>query len=463
VSYLLSLFLVVCSLVYLFLNEYSIGVWVAFSSYLAFINFIRIRHGINSLFFAFMFFFGLYGYSIPISIFFGLDIGWHKVVKFKLWDQIDPTLFSFLISNQLALLALIVSHYFFDFKKVEYNTKPLKETFQSKSFLYLSLLMALVASGSEFLNFMRIGGLKALNTSKAFYQSSVSDLALDIPSQGFFYIAVALFALCIPFQLKKIRLILFFLILSSFFLFVNLKIGERGALVVAFAVAVLGYTYFHKIKTVKSSYFILGLLFFFLFNILTIVREPTASFTGLSFFKEQQRKLIYLANPANTEFATSAYNYRLYLDAIDNEFEPKLGASYIEVAVGMVPTYFIKDKPQTIAYEYRDMFHSERAQKGSIAGTGYSSLLEAYLNFHYLGPFIIYFLLGICLLFLEKFKYYPSVSFSLVYLMMFNIVMIFSRTASKSILNTLIFITAQMVVTYIIYKLFFKNKFAEGE
>lgn len=455
ISYLLSVISGVFALLFLYLEYYGLGLWTSVFSYFVFGNRVRADHGLNSIYFLFLMFFGLYGFSIPISIFFGLDIGWHKVAKFPLWDQIDPTLFSYLISNQIGLLALVFSYFFFS--KVIPERKKLKQPkYLDRNILYLSFTMSALASISQLANFIRVGGFKSVAKGKAYYQSAVSELPLDISADGLFYIAVALFSISLIHHSNKLKNSAIFIALGSFYLLLNIMIGERGALVVAIAVAALGYTYFDKVKWPKLRYVIIGAIAFFFFNVITILREPYASFNGLSFFSDYSQKLIHLANPANTEFSAAAYNYRIYLNEVD-EIDYRFGNTYMEIAVGMMPTYVLKDKPQTITYEYRDRFHSERKEQGSIAGTAFSSLLEAYLNFHYWGPFLIYLLFGTVLILIESFKFYPSAFSHVYYLMFFNIVMIFSRTGSKSTLSNLIFITAQVILTYMLYRLFFQK------
>ncbi|MEZ4915505.1 MAG: O-antigen polysaccharide polymerase Wzy [Chitinophagales bacterium] len=390
-----SAILTLLSIGFLALHNYGLGLFISLLVYLFFLFKIKNTYGYNSLIFLFLVFFGLYGYSIPISIFFELDIGWYKIDKFFYWDKIDSTLFSFLISNQIALLALILSNEII--ARYNFYVKDNAENDKLNIF-HLSIVAGGIASLFEIIHFFRVGGMRAIVKGKAFYQSAVNDLILNVPVDGFFYIAFGLFFLYQAKQNKfDLRKLFVFILSISFYLFVNLSIGERGTMIVAMAVSFLAYTFYFKITKVRWYIPVLLLISFVLFNIVTVLREPDNTFGSVKQFIENHgKKMVYLFNPSNTEFGAAAYNYRLYTS---EPFEWKKGSTYLEIIVSPLPTYIYPNKPQSILYEYRDKFNAERKEQGSIAGTGFSSLLESYINFSYFGHSLYIFFIRMLLLF----------------------------------------------------------------
>ena len=447
-----SIGLTLLSLILLLTETYAAGVIFAVLSFIVFAGEVKKQYGLNSIFFLFILFFGLYGYSVPISILFGLDIGWHKVAKFYYWDKIDSSLFSFLISNQIALSALVLANE--ALRKL--NVLRTKQHSHKFSFFTLSILTALLTSIFEFINFARVGGFSAVKKGKAFYQSSVNDLVLNVPTEGYFYVALAFFTLSIvrnETSFKDWNRWFKFILSVSFFVLLNVLIGERGSLVFGMGVLFLGFTSQIKLKKFRFSLLIFLGIMYLLFNVMTILREPNKSFNGVQSFIEENGKLLSrLMNPANTEFGSAAFNYRVF---ISEDFEYRLGSSYIEGVLSPIPTYVYRNKPQSISYEYRDKFNSDRKAQGSIAGTGFSSLLEAYVNFGYFGPFVVYFFLGAVLVLLELYRNTGRLFVDVFYLISFSIFMIFSRSASSYLFLKLMFYLFQILSPLILYHLLF--------
>ena len=383
--------------------------------------------GVNSVLFLFMILFGLYGYSVPVSVFFEADIGWHRVAKLSTWEKVDDTLFSFLLSNQLALLAITLLYFFFVNKRIMREGNQGDDP--SKIIYYrIAIVAGILSSLSEGLNFVRAGGFSTMFKGKAFYQGAVNDLALNIPYEGFFYIAVALFGQFFASTKSKVKYITYlpyFLGSISFVLFVNIAIGERGTLLVAMVVFTLAYTIKQRIRSIKPKYIVLLAILYALFNVFTLLREKSIVYEGLgSFLKDNKEKLYKLMNPANTEFGSPALNYRIFFDRKPKDYEFKWGKTYTEISVAFIPTYIYPGKPKGIVFEFRDRYFAERKELGSTAGTGFSSLMEAYMNFSYFGPFLIYSISIFLLIYVESKKGRNNMFINLFYLLLFNIFLI---------------------------------------
>ena len=411
-----------------------------------------------------MILFGLYGYSVPISVFFDADIGWHRVAKLRTWQKVDDTLFSFLISNQLALFAISFLYLVFVQKRI--MSIPING-FQKTSANYyrFAIIAGIISSLSEALNFVRAGGFTTLSQGKAYYQGAINDLVLNIPYEGFFYISIALFGQF--FATVKNKKDKYFTYLPPFFLsiffvlFINLIIGERGTLLVAMVVFILAYTIKRRITRINFSYVLLLSLLYVCFNALTLLREKSVEYKGIGNFLETYEDRLYrLMNPANTEFGSPALNYRIFIDKKPDNYNYKLGQTYTEISTAFIPRYIYPNKPIGIIYEFRNQYFPERKEMGSTAGTGFSSLLEAYMNFGYFGPFFIYLIFLFFLIYMESRKGRNQLFIDLLYLLLFNVFLIFSRSASQYILYTLFLYLGQIIVVILVYKVIPKRMFS---
>ena len=164
-------------------------------------------------------------------------------------------------------------------------------------------------------------------------------------------------------------------------------------------------------------------------------------------------------NPANTEFGSPALNYRIFFDRKPKDYEFKWGKTYTEISVAFIPTYIYPGKPKGIVFEFRDRYFAERKELGSTAGTGFSSLMEAYMNFGYFGPFLIYSISIFLLIYVESKKGRNNMFINLFYLLLFNIFLIFSRSSSQYILYNLIFYLVQIGIVVVVYKVLPKKAF----
>jgi len=442
--------------VFISLEWFNAGLAFSLTSYGILLYYTMKSAGVNSVLFLFMILFGLYGYSVPISVFFEADIGWHRVAKLSTWQTVDFTLFSFMLSNQLALLAIALLYLFF-IKRRTMNILNSDYKEPKFSYFYFSIIAGLFASFSEALNFFRVGGFNAINNGKAYYQGAVNDLVLNIPYEGFLYISIGLFAMffaSLGRSMDKYVIYVPIYLTSIFFvLFTNLLIGERGLLVVAMVIFFLGLTIKTRITQVKFIYFVLIGLLYVAFSFLTLLREDRIKYEGFTkFVTTYETTLLRIMNPANSEFGAPALNYRIFMDLKDPDYHYKFGATYLEISTAFIPTYIYPNKPIGIVYEFRNTYFPERRKQGSTAGTGFSSLMEAYMNFGYFGPFVIYLFFLFVLVYLESKRANENIFINLFYLLSFNVFLIFSRSSSQYIFQTTIFFLVQIAAVVMVYK-----------
>lgn len=461
---LASILLCLFSLVFISLEWFNAGLSFSLLSYGLLLYYTMKSAGVNSVLFLFMILFGLYGYSVPLSIFFEADIGWHRVAKLSTWQSVDFTLFSFMLSNQLALLAITLLYLLF-IKRRTMNILNSDYKEPKFSYFYFAIIAGLFASISEALNFFRVGGFNAINRGKAYYQGAVNDLVLNIPYEGFLYISIGLFAMFFASLGRStnkyfIYLPIYFLSIG-FVLFTNLLIGERGLLIVAMVIFFLGFTIKVRITKVRFLYFILIGVLYIGFSFLTLLREDRIKYKGFAkFISTYETTLVRIMNPANSEFGAPALNYRIYMDLKEEDYNYKWGATYLEISTAFIPVYIYPNKPIGIVYEFRNTYFPERRKQGSTAGTGFSSLMEAYMNFGYFGPFLIYLLFLFVLIYLESKRANENIFINLFYLLSFNVFLIFSRSSSQYIFQTTIFYLIQIAAVVFVYKVLPKKVLA---
>ncbi|UWX55004.1 oligosaccharide repeat unit polymerase [Maribacter litopenaei] len=449
------------------LQSFEISLFLSLVSFALLVLYTIDIVGVNSVLFLFVILFGLYGYSVPVSVFFNADIGWHRVAKLKTWQLVDDTLFSFMLSNQLALLAILIAYIIF------VRRRTMRIPFNGNNgvrfgYFHFSIIAGILSSCSEGINFLRVGGFSAIRNGKAFYQGAVNDLILNIPYEGFFFISVALFAIFFTSLKTPNGKYLIYLPLYmasiSFVLLVNLMIGERGLLVVALFIFFPGYTVGYRITKVKKRYILLLGILYVGFSFLTLLREDRIKYEGFfKFVDTYQNLIVRIMNPANTEFGSPALNYRIFMDKKETGYKYKLGKTYLEISYAFIPTYIYPGKPIGIVYEFRNKYFPERRQQGSTAGTGFSSLMEAYMNFGYIGPLLVYFISIFFLIYLESKKGGGNMFINLLYLLSFNLFLIFSRSSSQYILQNAVFYLVEIVVVVLIYKALPKKLFSKLE
>jgi oligosaccharide repeat unit polymerase len=448
-SFLLSLI----SIIFQAFGFYHIALWLLLSSYLVFLYIVLKNIGFNSLYFFFIIFYGLYTFSIPISIEFGLDIGKYREKYLESWQTVDYSLHHYVFSSTLVLLGIIIS-FFIIINYLKFNKSKISEShiIDTSTLFTLSIVSGTLSSLFELVNYIRVGGFDALLKGKAFYQSAISDIPFTLPSDGFFYISVALISFLVGFRNLTSKQFFYFivaLIVNSFYLFVNIYIGERGNIFVAIIIIFLGITYFNKINNIKFKYILISFFLFIFFVFLTINRNFVEQGKNykisktFNFIKTNPNKLNFALNPANIEYGAPTLVYRVYIENND-DFKFKYGLTYLYFVPNMLPLYINPYRAPNLVNEIRDNYFPDRALKGSNSSVGYSAMLEALINFGFLGVFIWGTLVSALLLFIEHVRLLRFNKYILLlYLLLFNIILILFRSSSEYIF--------QQIILYIIY------------
>ncbi|MGQ9881923.1 MAG: hypothetical protein ACUVSV_13835 [Armatimonadota bacterium] len=279
----------------------------------------------------------------------------------------------------------------------------------------------LVASLGELSNMIRAGGLSTLFAGKAVYQAATSDLILTVPSLLFGLMAFVFLGLHYgrarvnetdqsegKSPHKKQRMLVFTM-LAAPLLSIHLILGQRLELGTYLLSFLLGYFYQSPLVRVPPKWVVTGITLYVFFASLFAFRWVipllfTGQFTSLGFQYETLAPLFVKAlNPASSEFGGTFGNYNLL---VTSGYELQYGATYFKALAGMIPAFLYPgQKPPSPVYEFRDQFFPHLALRSRIAGTAFSSIMEARMNFGAVGVFIVYSVFGAFFTLAEMFKH----------------------------------------------------------
>lgn len=346
----------------------------------------------------FVLFFALYTLSGPYEILYGSG-------------QIGPFSPPFAVANWLAdasvgiiafSLGIFLVRLLFPIResnRVAVPTKPHPHFF--------AIVLMLMATSSELANLARVG-TSALLAGKAVYQSEVSELGLTLPSSTFSLLAFGFLGLGLSKHLtrKTLALLFCFLIIASPLLTIHLLLGQRLELAMYLVTLGLARYYYHPLTRFPTRVFLIGLLIYLIFAPLYAFRWAfplLISGEGVSLDQDSRRLFLSSLNPALNEFGAPFGNYSIFMQRGDPE--PLWGKSYLMDLTVAIPGFLYPgEKPQSIVYEFRDAFFSDWASSSAIAGTAFSSLLEARWNFGDLGPLIVFLFYGLLLGMVERLR-----------------------------------------------------------
>lgn len=310
-------------------------------------------------------------------------------------------------------------------------------TWNKRTLFQLACAFAATASFMGTINFLRVGGLETLFAGKAAYQSAIYELPGALPSSQIIFLSTALLGLALSApnapRERWMRLLALWLVCSTPLIITVTLLGQRGIILKILLIFTIGYLFFKPIKRFEFKwvaiilpiYLIMGFLFGIRGNLghliatgdlnllMILISEPTFWATSL--------------NPASNEFGAVFGNFNTYI--LSGASDLRLGETYLRSLTMPIPRFIWPDKPQAIIYEFRDTYFHYLAQRGAIAGTGYSSVLEAYINFGTFGVPIIYLLVALAMGYLERMRSRSrSLAFAIFYLTLLPVAISFHRS-----------------------------------
>jgi oligosaccharide repeat unit polymerase len=389
------------------------------------------------------------GISGPLNVVWG--DGLHRIFSYPY--AVGP----FLVSYILANIGLVYGITFFHLIRKN-NTSSTKSELvnldklfeKKKQIMVAGFSLILTGSLFELINIIRVGGITALFSGKAVFQSLSAGLTLTLPSTEIMIIGFSLVAIYLGvIHAKKYRdryvklRIGVFLLFSAPYILIKTILGQRSVLLTLLICFIIGFYYFKPIKKLKPKLVAVLLIAYvflaFVFanrGIVSLIQDNPKQFIETAFQKE---RVVEALNPGVNEFGAAFGNYSEFYIKTGNDFGSRLGSTYIKGLVVPIPSFvYPGSKPKQITYEFRDELFASEASRGAIAGTGFSSILEAYMNFRYIGVILVYFAIGYLLQKIEHVLRYKSIFFILLYTASISQTMSFHRSAFGTIYSNIV-------------------------
>lgn len=376
----------------------------------------------------------LYGLSGPFNVLYGEGLP-------QIFSQPYQTNF-FLLHYSLAIIGIAIG--MLASYALPYRNYKDKATLIHKNpllLISLAIIFAVLSTFFELINFFRVGGLSIVALEKAVYQSELANLTLTLPGEQVSLLSFALLSISLGIlkfkgtSFKSVRghIIAFFIAIMPV-LFIITVLGRRGILLYWVLIIIVGITYFRPIGRLSAKIIIIVLVTYIVMGFLYANRWAISYAVGTGNWEvfylqaSKRERLISALNPGLIEFGAAFGNFSEYVNWGNSDL--RMGETYFIGLLEAIPEFIYPGKkPKSITYEFRDMHFPLEAERGTIAGTGFSSILEAYINFGTIGVFGVYFLIGIFLILWERLRTTSkSLSFIIFYLLVLPLSVSFHRS-----------------------------------
>ena len=314
-----------------------------------------------------------------------------------------------------------------------------------------------VASIFELINFVRVGGIAAVALGKAIYQSRAAEMTLTLPSDDMATLGLAMAALWFArfgaqrSARERLLAVVALLVAATPVLAIAIALGRRGPLFAWVLVLIVGAAMYAPVRRIPARALGGGIALIVVSGLLYASRAPLGYAVATGDWEPFQNavtdvpRIVSALNPAESEFGAAFGNY--------SEFdhrggEPRrYGTTYVKGLATLIPgSIYPGRKPIQITYEFRDRYFPSEASRGAIAGTGFSSILESYLNFGSGGVVMMYALFGWCLVSLERLRGAGPYG-RLAYLLLIPITQSFHRSPLSVVLSTTMLTIYLLVAT----------------
>lgn len=358
---------------------------------------------------------------------------------------------SYFIGYNLAIIGFVLSICIFyknSNKKIDIDID------ENKLILYIKVanLMAFAVGFMAIIDFVRVGGMSTLMYGKALYQQNLANLSITLPTSELCRISLAIITCSLAvgrkynFNLRYRKYIVQTFIGLSPYLATLFILGNRGPLVSIMFILLIGITYIHLYKNIKMKQVAVLLVAYLIMGLVYLNRAQlpyalaTGDWDGVVSNLSNKEKIVSSLMPGENEFGVGFGNFNEYY-IYDNK-SLGWGKSYIRDLCVIIPGFLYPgEKPKSITYEFRDEFFYHESSRSSIAGTAFSSMLEAYMNFGMVGIFFMYFLFGYLLTIIENVrKISGSYWFMIIYVYSFGaITMSFHRSQFADIVGNIVY------------------------
>lgn len=254
-----------------------------------------------------------------------------------------------------------------------------------------------------FLDFQRIGGFfYALSLERGVRGALLSSLRMNLPYAPFVFVGLAM--VWIDYSHRRIGKFWPYLLLGIWILLMLLQ-GDRRFLTYGILISFFTYTAIRYPKLrIKGKYIILFailLLIFFLFAqirwMFPLILTGQMNL-GEAFEWIQNNFSLDWFIPGKNEFAGPYFTLLYSLQYSWPKEAPLLGTTYLQAIPNLLPrSLYPGEKPLGISQIFAIFIHQEyMPTRESVIGWGYSPVAEAYNNFGFLGPFIVFFIFTLC-------------------------------------------------------------------
>jgi len=395
----------------------------------------RCGQGFNTILGVFAVFHGMYGLSGPFAAVYG---GRLPPIYSEPYET-SAFLYNYCLATVGLALGIVAAG-----SRRTIEALPTRSWRTPRLLAQYAIVMGTAASVMEFVNCVRAGGIPVVLQGKALYQSLVAELTLDLPSNEMAMLATGVMALAVGMSRKtqwarwsivsRFHVLGFILALLPL-LTIDVLLGQRGMLLGWVLIALIGVTYGVSVSRISGKVATLGIAVYLGMGLVYASRGSRGAalyigdWSAVAKSALAREAILEAVNPAANEFGATLGNFSEYVKT--GAQPPGLGSSYLIGFILPVPSsLYPGKKPQQISFEFRDLVFPGEAERGSIAGTAYSSILEAYYNFREWGVFAVYFLWGVAVVMIERRRVRSgSFWFALVYLMLVPSAVVFHRSS----------------------------------
>ncbi len=387
--------------------------------------------------------------------------GWYGVFLFEIFPEYggefyltSKSAFEYLLCNFLAKLGYSIPFFWL---KPSNNSKLEVMKSPPPILAFCCLFFCATVTSFELINFFRAGGFPVLLGGKALYQSLVDELSFTLPTMSLFYIAIASFSLFYAAKpeygnTRNWKLIIFICcILLTPLMGIYLVLGRRGPIMNVFLIF---FAAKELVKGKTNNFFkiaVFGIILIFFSAAIFWFRNIglMSALNGEFSFPINQLFEVFIQGLG--EFRAPYGNFNVFLQN-QNKIPIQLGVTYWHGFLILFPGYVLPfSKPQSITYDFRDTFFSSWATHGSIAGTAFSPILEAFINFSYYALPLCFLFYHLSFRFLIGFFRRNSVFNLLIYLAVIPLAQSFHRSEYGNFLS----ISVEMIIFSLFCRFFF--------
>jgi len=242
----------------------------------------------------------------------------------------------------------------------------------------------------------------------------------------------------------------------AFFGLVNLAIiglwileGERSNIIMLTLILLAIWSSKYPVR-ISVKWFIIFSILWFLFSSIAYVRDAITN-------SIRARDPTIMISHVKERFTWEWLNpgefkgpYLTLTASIDRGEELKYGQTYLQAIPYLLPrSLYPGEKPLTVGHQFGKYMQSLLGRKRRI-GVGFSPIAEAYINFGFIGPFIVMFLFGIGLGHLSSLRRKKSFFWVILYAGLLPVAWKFNRSGFANGFSYMVYSLGAIIFLYIL-------------